>query len=254
MKNLSYISEIYSAVQGEGPLVGVRQIFVRFSVCDLRCVWCDTPGSLNKTKVCLVEQSPGKREFKKNNNPVHSDELIKICSSLDPIMHHSLSITGGEPLLQWKFLKSFLPGFKNRFNIPVYLESGGHKPNELTKVIEYLDFISMDFKLPSSAYCGDLWDKHFDFLKISINSNAKTWVKIVVSNKTDFNELEYALKNIKSVSVSKNDIQVILQPVTAINNVQPPDETTILGWQSSLIGILPDIRIIPQTHKFINQK
>ena len=254
MKEDCYLSEIYSAIQGEGPLVGVRQIFVRFSACDLRCVWCDTPGSLNKTKVYLIEQSPGKREFKKINNPVQVDQLIKICSSLDPIMHHSLSITGGEPLLQWKFLESFLPEFKNMFNTPVYLESGGHKPDELAKVIKYLDFISMDFKLPSSASCGDLWDKHFDFLKIAINSNAKTWVKIVVSDKTDFNELEYALKNIKSVSVSKNDIQIILQPVTPINNVQPPNETTILGWQTSLIGILPDIRIIPQTHKFINQK
>jgi len=169
-------------------------------------------------------------------------------------MHHSLSVTGGEPLLQSRFLESFLPELKKTFNTPIYLETGGHRPNELIKVIKHVDYISMDFKLQSSAFCGDLWNKHFEFLKISVQSNARTWVKIVITDKTNLNELEYALNNIKSIVGNKNNVEIILQPVTPINDVMPVSEMVILEWQKSLIKIFPEVRVIPQTHKLIGQK
>jgi len=58
-----FLSEIYSAIQGEGPIVGVRQLFIRLSICDLRCKWCDTPNSLVKTKHASLEISSGSRQF-----------------------------------------------------------------------------------------------------------------------------------------------------------------------------------------------
>ena len=39
------ISEIFYSIQGEGILAGVPSVFIRFSGCNLRCVWCDTPYS-----------------------------------------------------------------------------------------------------------------------------------------------------------------------------------------------------------------
>ncbi|HPX77174.1 MAG TPA: 7-carboxy-7-deazaguanine synthase QueE, partial [Methanobacterium sp.] len=39
------ISEIFSSIQGEGKLVGRRQVFIRFSGCNLTCNYCDTPQS-----------------------------------------------------------------------------------------------------------------------------------------------------------------------------------------------------------------
>ncbi|HAJ60375.1 MAG TPA: radical SAM protein, partial [Cyanobacteria bacterium UBA8543] len=36
------LSEIFSAIQGEGLNVGSRQLFIRFALCDLRCHFCDS--------------------------------------------------------------------------------------------------------------------------------------------------------------------------------------------------------------------
>jgi organic radical activating enzyme len=39
------INEVFSSIQGEGKLIGRRQVFVRFSGCNLECNYCDTPLS-----------------------------------------------------------------------------------------------------------------------------------------------------------------------------------------------------------------
>lgn len=246
-----YLSEIYSAIQGEGQLVGVRQIFVRFSACDLRCIWCDTPSSLVKTEFCSVEENAGKRDFQKYKNPISLKDLIGYIKNLSPELHHSVSLTGGEPLLQYKFLSNFLIQLKAEISMPVYLETGGHRPDELKKIIKYVDFISMDFKLPSSAKAGNLWEKHKRFLELSTDAKKKTWVKIVLTNETSFEDLTYAIDVVKS---NIAPIEVFLQPVTEQNGSKPPSEIELLDVQMKLLGKYPYIKVIPQVHKLINQK
>ena len=254
-QNNAYLSEIYSAIQGEGPLIGIRQIFVRFSACDLRCVWCDTPDSLIRTEFCSVENDAGTRKFYEVKNPLTTSSLLSNLKSLSLESHHSISLTGGEPLLQYNFLNNFLPIFKKEFSLPVYLETGGHRPEELSKIVKFLDFISMDFKLPSSANTGTLWDKHKEFLDISSKTKnlQNIWVKIVLTKDTKLDELFYSVDIIKSV-YPKNNLEIFLQPVTEINNINPPGELELLNIQSELLKIYPKIRVAPQVHRLIGQR
>lgn len=76
------VNEIFSSIQGEGPLVGVPVIFVRFAGCNLRCSWCDTDHSkINYT-------------FK------DAKELIEEIKRIDICGWRRVVLTGGEPLLQ----------------------------------------------------------------------------------------------------------------------------------------------------------
>ncbi|MBI2996566.1 MAG: 7-carboxy-7-deazaguanine synthase QueE [Candidatus Melainabacteria bacterium] len=251
-----YLSEIYSAIQGEGPLVGVRQIFIRFSACDLRCVWCDTPESLVKTDSCQVENGAGSRSFEKVQNPVSKPQLISFIEKLSPALHQSISLTGGEPLLQSKFLSLFLPNVKQQINLPVYLETGGHRVNELKEIINYIDYVSMDFKLPSSSKTRTLWKEHKEFLKISLSAKnlQNIWVKIVLTNETSFGELIQSINIVKSLSTAGKNIEIILQPVTQINGSQPPSKKDLLNIHLKLLEHYSYIRILPQVHKLIGQK
>lgn len=252
--NNAYLSEIYSAIQGEGPLVGIRQIFIRFSACDLRCIWCDTPDSLVRTEFCSIEDGAGTRKFHKIKNPLDTNALLSHIKLLSPELHHSISLTGGEPLLQSDFLYSFLSLLKKETSLPVYLETGGHRVEELKKIVDLLDFISMDFKLPSSAKTGTLWNKHKEFLEISSKATnlQSIWVKIVITKDTLFDELIYSVNIIKSI-YKKNNLEIFLQPVTKINNIDPPDELELLNVQEKLLNIYPKIRVTPQVHKLIGQ-
>ena len=252
--NNCYLSEIYSAIQGEGPLVGIRQIFVRFSACDLRCVWCDTPDSLIRTEFCSIENSAGIRKFHKVKNPINISDLLSHIKSLSPELHHSISLTGGEPLLQSNFLNNFLQVLKKEVLLPVYLETGGHRPEELSKIVNSLDFISMDFKLPSSANTEVLWDKHKEFLEVCLKSKhlQSVWIKIVITKDTLLDELIHSVKIIKSV-YPNNNLEIFLQPVTKINDIKPPNELQLLNIQQNLLKIYPKIRVIPQVHRLIGQ-
>lgn len=254
--NKAYLHEIFSSIQGEGPLVGVRQIFARLCGCNLTCEYCDTPTSRGQLAEARIEQTAGTRDFVQVANPIEAAVFIKAIAKLNNPPHHSLALTGGEPLLQADFLLAVLP--KLRELLPIYLETNGTLPNELNKVLPYLDFISMDIKLASATGCAPDFAAHRAFLiiadqrRIELNNMLAAFVKIVVTGETTDAELQAAFSVITEVDRS---IEVILQPASPVPGmaIKPPMPTQVLHWQTLGLAQLAQVRVIPQTHKLMGQ-
>lgn len=244
----AHLIELFSSIQGEGLFVGLRQIFLRFHGCNLSCAYCDTE-ILQAPSFCRIEVTPGWRDFLEVANPVPLDRLVSLLGNWArgwPGIHHSISITGGEPLLNLEILVEWLPELRKFF--PIYLETNGVLFEALSRLINILDYISMDIKLPSTSGCTDLWECHKDFLRIAAQKNV--FVKIVASDETEEWEIERALMIVASVS---RDIPVILQPVTLRNGSVGISPFRILEFQEIACNFVKELRIIPQTHKFTGQ-
>ena len=256
MPNEVFLHEIFSAVQGEGPFVGVRQLFVRLCECNLACRFCDTPASRGRSRTCRIEQTAGARDFAVMANPLSADQLDETVVRLNKPRHHSLSLTGGEPLLQADFLVETLPRLRKR--LPIYLETNGTLPNELEKVLQHLDFIAMDIKLPSATGVAEQFAAHAEFLAIAskrareLANAAALFVKIVITADTDEAELAHAFGLVATVDPA---IEVVLQPVSEVGEApaRPPAPEQVLKWQSMGLEQLNCVRVIPQMHRLMGQ-
>lgn len=240
---MANIVEIFSSIQGEGLYVGTRQIFVRFSGCNLSCAYCDTPDSRNLCKIALVERTPGKRDFEEIPNPLSLDHLAQLINSLLTVKHHSISLTGGEPLGQADVIIKLAP----KLHAPVYLETNGTMFDKLSQVLPYIHIISMDIKLPSTAGKA-YWQEHAMFLRTA--STKAVFVKLVITHQTTYNEFNQAVDLISSVNTA---IPLILQPVTPCNGCETVTPAAMLTYQERALEVLENVRVIPQTHKFMGQ-
>lgn len=248
--------EIFSAIQGEGLNVGTRQIFIRFGGCDLRCTYCDSAHTWQKQETCLIEQTPGRRDFIEKPNPVSSEQLLRwVAKQHRPHLHDSISITGGEPLLQAKFLVEFLPLLRQSTGLPIYLESGGHRPAQLASIASYLDIVGMDIKLPSASG-EEHWVSHQKFLTICHQQGLQVFTKVIVDQRSTSADLLQAAQLVAAVDPK---IPFFLQPVSTLEEASehppiPPEPAQVLEWQELLKEYLQSVRVIPQTHKMIGQR
>jgi organic radical activating enzyme len=224
------ITEVFSSVQGEGIFAGERQIFIRFAKCNLDCDYCDTA---------------------KGGGAAYSTEAL--LSRLDRVNARdktgTISITGGEPLLQADFLRRFLPELKKR-DFKVYLETNGTLVGELRKVLGLVDTVAMDIKLPSSQGGRRLWKNHREFLGAARRTGKKNvFVKAVVTDQTPAAEIKKTAQIIKDIDPA---IPLVLQPVTPAKRVSGKiSAERLLEFQALAKLFLSDVRIIPQMHKML---
>jgi 7-carboxy-7-deazaguanine synthase len=222
------ILEIFRSIQGEGKYAGVPQVFVRFFECNMHCVWCDTPASIGD----------GKREYKEFGL---EDTLSQVNALYDHA--HSVTITGGEPLLQNDFLKGFCHALHVQGKT-IYLDTNGTLPQALAEIIKDIDIIAMDIKLPSSTQQKAFWGEHKEFLKIA--QHKEVFVKAVISLNTKAKEV---LKAAKLVAAINPEILFILQPNYL--DMKKGIIEQCVGHQKLCAKILKDVRILPQVHKFM---
>jgi 7-carboxy-7-deazaguanine synthase len=75
------VTEMFYSLQGEGILIGVPSLFIRFAGCNLRCSWCDSKRS----------------SWQPEGTEIDISGILKFCSRY-PMARHVV-LTGGEPML-----------------------------------------------------------------------------------------------------------------------------------------------------------
>ncbi|OGU00995.1 MAG: radical SAM protein [Geobacteraceae bacterium GWC2_48_7] len=246
MNNTTHLCELFSSIQGEGYLVGRRQIFIRFPGCNMECRYCDTDHS--DSGIFRQETAPGSSEFHHLQQPVALDDILVTIEkwiALLPGTHHSISVTGGEPLLHVDILNQWLP--KLRRLLPIHLETNGTLPAQLAELLTHLDYISMDMKLPSASGCGeDIWELHRQFLEIAHSSQVS--VKIVAGNTATAAEISKAAEIISQVD---RNIPLFIQPLTLLDGRIGISVPHLLKLQELASTALHDVRVVPQMHKLL---
>ena len=141
-----FVSEIFTSIQGEGPYVGYRQLFIRFSGCSLRCNYCDTKQYWEKSPFVIIQKNKGVRDTMRN--PISPDELIGIVQEIynSEGNLHSACLTGGEPLEQPDFLHEVAQLIK-KTGLKTYLETHVTNYKTLAKMNDSIDIVSADVKI-----------------------------------------------------------------------------------------------------------
>jgi organic radical activating enzyme len=236
-----YVHEIFPSFQGEGILAGVPQVFLRLSGCNLRCSYCDTPRSRERTRTCRIEDWEGKR--RELPNPLRAAEILEEVSALWDEAMHSVSVTGGEPLLQAEGLSALLPLFKER-GMGVYLETNGTLHDRLGMLLPMTDHIAMDVKLPSTQGGKDLLEEHRLFLRLARYGNV--FLKMVIDRHTTREELERACR---VLGEEAGDAVLVLQPATPPRGRKRVSSRRVMELYGVAGEYFSEVRVIPQMHR-----
>lgn len=160
------IHEIYLSVQGESTHAGRRCVFVRTSICNLRCGYCDTAHAFTGGEVMSI------------------DEVLAQVKSHDCKL---VEITGGEPLLQ-----AGINGLAQQMlddGNEVLLETGGSLSiRELPTGVKRI----IDVKTPGSGEVDSNLLANLSDLRVGDE------LKFVVTSKADF---DWAVEFIKQHEV-----------------------------------------------------
>ncbi len=214
------IKEVFESIQGEGPYIGAKQLFIRFCNCNLKCSYCDTDfgSEINEGEFCPQTLAARIREF-----------------DLDLV--HSISLTGGEPLLQSEFLKEFLPLTGKK----IYLETNATLADKLLEVKPLIDIIAADIKLPSATDEPNPIAFHEKFFENC--RGVETFAKIVFNEGITDCEIE-ACADLGR----KFGILLVLQPMMPMNVTSD----FAVDVHNRLLEKYPNVRLIAQMHKFLD--
>ena len=239
-----YLSEIFVSFQGEGAHVGRRHLFVRLAGCNIRCTYCDTPDSLERTPRYAVHWSPDRTTH--GANPISAAELHQIVVSMlvqeAPI--DALALTGGEPLAQADFLAEFLG--RGPLSVPVLLETNGVLSHRLPEVLPWIDIISMDIKLPSNSHERPFWEEHTAFLALSRAKDL--YVKILVDQDTAESEVKQAAALLAPIEPA---VAAFIQPIVDARGTPQLDANRLTELFLVARRQHPSVRVLPQTHKLM---
>ena len=216
------IKEIFTSIQGEGAYIGYPQLFIRFCECDFNCKYCETDYKPDGTSELYTANS-----------------LAERLKTFDTKNIHSICLTGGEPLIEIKFLKEFL----RNVTFPIFLETNATRCDELEEIINMVKYVSANIKLPSASGENDNFDKHDKFITTCRQAGKDVYMKVLFDETITDGEIE------KCIDIAqKNNIELILQPVTKDGKINMKSRY-LPEILEKFRKKYPKVRLIPQVHK-----
>ena len=226
------IIEIFSSFQGEGLLIGERQIFVRFAGCNLNCSYCDTNDSKSEKSGTLMT----------------SEEVTEEINKLITPDCKTISFTGGEPSLY----PDFISEVSKNFDLNIMLETNGTLPDNID-LIEKLDVVSLDIKL-SEHFDGDFDDEIFlneiKSLNLLMEKSINVYCKVVILPSTKIKSFKEVVEKLSESISNKSNLKIIIQPSS------PLGEWKNINFKlfefSEVVGQYFEVSTIPQIHKILD--
>lgn len=223
------ITEIFSSLQGEGPMMGQKHIFVRFPACDIHCSFCD---ELDKP-------------FQLMSYKAIATEILRLEKEKGP--HSFLSFTGGEPLLYTTAMRA-LADWARGLDLGIYLETAGVHHAQMREIKKSIDYVSMDLKLPSVTHDKEYFKEHELFLDEVMD--LPLYAKVVASIDTCPDEFQRA---VSILAAKRPDVPLVIQPLTipgqALESFQLSEKLETL--RDRALADLQDVRIMPRLHKIL---
>jgi len=226
------IIEIFSSFQGEGLLIGERQIFVRFAGCNLNCNYCDTNDSKSEKSGTLMTPN----------------EVIEEINKIITPDCRTISFTGGEPSLY----PDFISEVSDNFDLKIMLETNGTLPENIDS-IRKLDIVSLDIKLPEH-FDGDFDNSIFlneiKSLNLLITKSINVYCKVVILPSTKIKSFKEVVEKLSQNISNKSNLKIIIQPSSPLEEWK--DINFKLFEFSEVVGQYFEVSTIPQIHKILD--
>lgn len=189
LAKLNNAPEIFHSIQGEGKSMGRPSVFIRLSLCNLYCIWCDTDYTWNWEGTSFVHNNDKLAGYKKFNRGelvvrLPDEDILDIVTQ---IRCNNIIITGGEPLVQQKDLQSLLRKLKE-YNPGYHIEmetNGTLRP--VAELDKWVDQYNVSIKLSNSNVAREDRINHEAIHFFSLSPSAS--FKFVVDNPDDLNEI-----------------------------------------------------------------
>ncbi|AMD18236.1 radical SAM protein [Methanobrevibacter sp. YE315] len=226
------IIEIFSSFQGEGLLIGQRQIFVRFAGCNLNCNYCDT----------------GDSKSEKSGELMTPEEVAAKIKEIRTADCNTVSFTGGEPSLYPEFISEV----STLVDMDIMLETNGTLPDNID-LIKKLDIVSLDIKLPEH-FDGDFDEQIFlneiKSLNLLIEKSINVYCKVVILPSTKIKSFKGVVEKLSENISSKSNLKIIIQPSSPLGEWK--DINFKLFEFSEVVGQYFEVSTIPQIHKILD--